>query len=195
LVWQAFAAEAGIFGPLLKLLLLTGQRRGEVAGMLWSELRDLSSPDAIWEIPGTRTKNHRNHLVPLSQASLLVLSDLPRIGPFVFSTTGVTPVSGFGKVKARLDTWIQSKDRSFKPWTLHDLRRTLVTGMNDRLGIQPHVVEAIVNHISGDAKRGVAGVYNRALYLDERRRALEAWGTFVLGLVERNARRKPRSKN
>jgi integrase len=152
--------------------------------MLWSELRDLNSDNALWEIPRHRTKNNHSHLVPLSRGIRDLLLGLPRVGDLVFTTTGETPVSGFGKVKARLDAHIDSMRQSdglqtMSPWTLHDLRRTMVTVMNERLGIAPHVVEAVVNHISGLAKAGVAGVYNRALYLDDRRRALQSWQNWL----------------
>jgi len=117
---------------LIRLLLLTGQRRGEVAGMSWGELRDLSSDNALWEIPGHRTKNKHRHLVPLQSEARNLLLGLPRVSELVFTTTGATPVSGFGKVKARLDAGINTMRRSdglepLPPWTLHDLRRTMVT--------------------------------------------------------------------
>ncbi len=107
---------------------------------------------------------------------------MPRVGPYVFTTTGDTPVSGFSKAKARVDQRIASQiavagGQHLPPWVLHDLRRTMITVMNENLGIQPHVVEAVVNHVNGVAKAGVAGVYNRALYLDDRRLALEKWNS------------------
>ena len=182
LVWRGFAAEGGVFGQLFQLLLVTGQRRGEVAGMQW-RIRNGNPNEAVWEIPGSRTKNRRPHLVPLSPGALNILNQVAFTGPFLFSTTGTTPVSGFGKVKARLDKWILARKPDFRPWTLHDLRRTMVTTMNERLSVPPHVVEAVVNHISGDAKRGVAGVYNRALYLEERRAALASWASYIEALA------------
>ena len=111
---------------------------------------------------------------------------MPRISDLVFTTTGETPVSGFGKVKARLDARIDEMRQSdgfesIPAWTLHDLRRTMVTVMNEKLGIAPHVVEAVINHMSGLAKAGVAGVYNRALYLEDRKRALSLWQEWLLG--------------
>jgi len=186
-VWQAFEAEKGLFGPLFKLLLLTGQRRGEVAGMRWDELQ-LNEKEAIWEIPVQRTKNKRPHIVPISTEVAKIITSLPRTGELVFSVTGNTPVSGFGKAKARIDQHIADErtiqDLPHLPgWTLHDLRRTMVTVMNDKLSIPPHIVEAVVNHVSGGAKAGVAGVYNRALYLNERCAALEAWSQWVLKTI------------
>lgn len=90
----------------------------------------------------------------------------------LFTTTGTTAASGFSKSKARIDAWIAAQRvkavaKPMPDWTLHDLRRTMATLLNDRLGIAPHVVEACINHVSGSAKAGVAGVYNKALYLTE----------------------------
>jgi integrase len=152
--------------------------------MRWDEIRDLGTDNAIWEIPRTRTKNHRSHLVPLVGPVVDILTSIPRTGPLVFSHTGTTSVSGFSKAKARIDQRIAEKLQSTKSaipnWTLHDLRRTMVTVMNERLGIAPHIVEAVVNHVSGTARAGVAGVYNRALYLSERRDALNRWAQLIL---------------
>ena len=191
-VWQAFEAEGGLFGPLFKLLLLTGQRRAEVGGMRRSELSSLDGERPLWEIPGTRTKNKRAHLVPLASLPISIIAELPQQqeSDLIFTTTGSTPMSGFGKVKERVDTWIGRKreEAGKKPmpeWDLHDLRRTMVTMMNERLRVAPHVVEACVNHISGGAKAGVAGVYNKAVYLDERREALQAWVGFIDKLAKR----------
>ena len=113
LVWRGFAAEGGVFGQLFQLLLFTGQRRGEVAGMQWSEIRNRNPNEAVWEIPGSRTKNRRPHLVPLSPGALNIVNQVAFTGPFLFSTTGTTAVSGFGKVKARLDKWILSQKTGF----------------------------------------------------------------------------------
>jgi integrase len=184
---RALNGEHSVFGTLIRFLLLTGQRRAEVAGMSWCELRELSNGNALWEIPGQRTKNKHTHLVPLQPEARTLVLNLPRISDLVFTTTGHTPVSGFGKVKARLDSQINTMRRSdqlepLPPWTLHDLRRTMVTVMNEKLGIAPHVVEAVVNHMSGLAKAGVAGVYNRALYLDDRGKALRSWQDWLLRL-------------
>jgi integrase len=181
---RALDFEKTVLCPAIRLLLLTGQRRAEVAGLRWSELRNLEAGDALWEIPGQRTKNKQSHLVPLSPAAKSVILDQPRVGDLIFSTTGETPVSGFGKVKARLDDRMNElrSGNGLPPvpgWTFHDLRRTMVTMMNERLAIAPHVVEAVVNHISGSAKAGVAGVYNRALYLEDRRTALVKWADFL----------------
>ena len=180
----AIEKEQSVFGPLFIILLMTGQRRDEVAGMRWSEIKDFDTGEALWEIPSSRTKNKQVHLVPLPLTVCEVLRTLPHTGDLVFTTTGETPVSGFSKAKARLNarvTELREEDglEGVPSWTLHDLRRTMVTVMNEELGVPPHVVEAVVNHMSGAAKAGVAGVYNRALYVKERKRALERWSKFL----------------
>ncbi len=173
----------------VRLLLLTGQRRAEVAGMTWDEIRDLDGAEPRWELPAARTKNKRDHLVPLSSAAVEVLrrrrNERSPKGS-VFGQTGDTALSlaTLRRAKTALDGRIAAIAAAQgvptpAPWTWHDLRRTMVTMMNEELGIAPHIVEAVVNHVSGAAKAGVAGVYNRALYLAERRSALEAWAVYV----------------
>jgi integrase len=183
--WSACDQLGEPFGPLLKLLLLTGCRRSEVAEMTWSEL----SPDgSVWTIPGARTKNHRTHevyLPPLARDLLASMHKIEGKAGFVFTTTGKTPVSGWGKLKARLDGRMAKaaapEGRAVPDWRLHDLRRTAATGMAE-LGIAPHIVEATINHISGH-KGGVAGVYNRAVHIEERKAALERWAAHVHAVV------------
>lgn len=175
--WLAASAEPHV-GPLLKLLLLTGQRLNEVAGMRRSEL----SAD-LWSLPGSRAKNGRPHVVPLPAAARdLIASVLDVHGSdLVFTTTRTSPVSGWTRVKRRLDARMGCAD-----WVLHDLRRTMVTGLSE-LQIRSEVVEKIVNHVSGASRSGVAGVYNRSELLPERRAALERWSVHVasvVGLVE-----------
>jgi integrase len=188
---SALTRDQSMFAPVVRLLLLTGQRRAEVAGMRWAELRELDArAGAIWEIPGGRTKNKLTHLVPLSRSAVRLIKEQQQTSDFVFSTTGRTAVSGLGKAKHRLDEIISARRQRHQlqrlpPWTLHDLRRTMVTVMNEKLSIPPHVVEAVVNHTSGLAKAGVAGVYNRALYLYERRAALDRWAGYVKTLDRR----------
>ncbi|MEX0953653.1 MAG: integrase arm-type DNA-binding domain-containing protein [Rhizobiaceae bacterium] len=182
---RALNREPTVMSTVIRILLLTGQRRSEVAGMRWSELNGLHGAEPTWQIPGARTKNGESHLVPLSTPVVELVSAMPRTNSdLVFTTTGETPVSGFGKTKARLDKAIdelRAKDGlgAMPHWRIHDLRRTMVTMMNEKLSVPPHIVEAVVNHISGLAKAGVAGVYNRALYLEDRRTALRVWSDFV----------------
>jgi integrase len=186
LVWAAFDAEGDVFGDLFKLLLLTGQRRSEVAGIRQSELTDLDGEKPSWQIPSNRTKNGRPHVVSLSKPVVEILKNRPVIGDegLLLTTTGNTGVTGFSKAKKHVDAWIKAKlekeeQRPMPDWDLHDLRRTMVTMMNDRLGIAPHIVEACVNHISGGAKAGIAGVYNKAMYMDGRKEAFEAWAWYL----------------
>ena len=185
-IWNATygdeATDSHIHGDIVRILMLTGQRRNEVAGMQWSEI---DFDRRTWELPRDRTKNKQPHIVPLSSAVLSILrrqlkeqKELGLESAYVFTTTGETPFSGWSRSKKRLDQRCGVTD-----WRLHDLRRTVVTGMNDDLGVWPHVVEAVVNHVTGAAKRGVAGVYNRAEYLKERRRALERWARHLLKQV------------
>jgi integrase len=169
-------SDAVPWGALVRLLLLTGQRAGEVAGMRWSEI-DLEAKE--WTIPAARSKNGKPHTVALSAAALEVLAGVPRAAgrDLVFSGNGTTPASGFSRAKRQLDAAMTS----MPDWVIHDLRRTAATGMA-RLGIAPHVADRVLNHTQGTI-RGVAAVYNRFEYLDERRNALEAWGGFVARLV------------
>jgi integrase len=186
-IWSACDEIGWPFGPLVKLLLLTAQRRDEVAGMTWV---DVDIDRAVWTIPRHKTKNDREHEVQLSTAAIAVLQSLPRFGDLVFTTTLKTPVSGFSKSKRRLDAGMLTARQAelgvrrgdvIPGWTLHDLRRTATTGMA-RLKIAPHVADRILNHTGGTI-RGVAAVYNRFEYFEERRAALEAWGRYVERLI------------
>ena len=169
-----------IFAPFVKLLFLLGQRRNEVSGMRWSEL-DLENQ--IWNLPPQRTKNGLPHSVPLSAAALeIIKAQKPIPGcDFVFTSNGETQFKGYSRSKERLD-----KRLGFDDWVLHDIRRTFVTGLNN-IGEQPHVVEAIVNHISGASKGGVAGVYNKAQYWPERVVAMDRWAKHVAAIVDGTA--------
>ena len=187
LFWNACDKMGQPFGPLFKLLLLTGQRRGEVGEMTDREIRGNE-----WTIPAARSKNDDEHTITLPQAARDVLEDVERIkgrAGYLFTTTGDSPVSGFTRAKGRLDKLMaeiasegQPEPVEVAPFTLHDLRRTAATGMAG-LGFPPHIVEAVLNHRSG-TRRGVAGVYNRFDYAAEKRDALEAWGRYVMTLVE-----------
>lgn len=190
LFWNACDGLQYPFGPLYRLLLLTGQRLREVAEMTWREI-----DGDTWTIPALRTKNGDEHIIPLSPDARAVLDGLPRVGRFLFSTTGTTPVSGFTRAKERIDKLMAEAVNKDLPegaepvtipaFTIHDLRRTAATGMAG-LRFPPHVVEAVLNHRSG-TRRGVAGVYNRFDYAEEKRQALDAWGRFVLTLVQGEA--------
>ena len=183
--WQAAEMERGLYGPLLKLLLLTGARLDEVSGMRRDELSD---DGAVWNLPGTRTKNRRPHVVPLPMMARDLIKSLPRSGDFIFSTTGTTPVSGWSRLKKRLDknmvdiARLEKPDAKIPAWRLHDLRRSFCTGCGE-LGVPPHVIELCVNHISG-SRAGIAGTYNKAVMLPERKAALERWAVHVAALVD-----------
>ena len=164
----------GAFGLIIQMLILTAQRRNEVSEMTWDEL-DLDNNQ--WEIPSSRTKNEKPHTVHLSKQAAAVISDITNIGSFVFTSNGKTPFSGFSKSKKRLD-----KLSEVTEWRLHDIRRTVVSRMA-KLGIAPHVADKILNHQSGTIS-GVAAVYQRHEFLEERKTALDAWGNYVQSLLD-----------
>jgi integrase len=172
-VWKACRGDH--YGSIVKLLILTGQRRLEIGEVVRSEI---DFPGRRIRLPGARTKNGQPHDVPLADAALLLVADmLTSHGRELLFGYGDGPFQGWSKCKARLD-----RDAGIAPWRLHDLRRTVATGMAE-LGVLPHVVEAVLNHASGH-KAGVAGVYNRALYSAEKRNALELWARHVTSLVD-----------
>jgi integrase len=169
-IWKA--APDNPYGRIVKLLMLTGQRRDEIGGMLWSEIQNAEDPEtALIAIPGDRTKNSRSHDVPLSSMALAVLRDELLVDgqDAVFGETGF---SNWSRSKAALDDACKVKN-----WTLHDLRRTCATRMAD-LRVQPHIIEAVLNHVSGH-KAGVAGIYNRSSYDEEKREALTLWAGHI----------------
>lgn len=178
LFWKACEHIGWPFGPLFQQLLLTGARLAEVTGMRYDELSE-----GTWTIPGERTKNHRTHVVPLPPLAREIISRVPRIeGPYVFTTNGKRPVTGFSKAKPQLDrAMAKLAEASIPPWRLHDLRRTCATGMQ-RLGIRVEVIERVLNHLSGSF-RGVAGIYQRDPMDADKREALERWAVHVEGLV------------
>ena len=173
--WRAASEERTEFAAILKLLLLTGARLNEVAGMRRAELsEDLST----WTLPGERTKNGRAHVVPLPALARQMLAAVPpSAGELVFSG-GAAPVVLGNHVKDRLD----ARMKTSAPWRFHDLRRSCATGMAD-LGVAPHIIEAVLNHVSGH-RAGVAGIYNRAAYAAEKKAALALWSEHVRKIVE-----------
>lgn len=185
LVWKH--AGSGDYGTIIKLLILTACRREEVAAMRWSEIKV-----SLWSIPGERTKNGLSLDLTLPAFAIEMLSGLhARDGRDLVFGSRDGPFSGWSKAKAELDERMLADLRQhdgpkaqLAPWRLHDLRRTAATRMGD-LGVQPHVVEALLNHISGH-RAGVAGIYNRATYAAEKRDALASWADRV-GLIVRDA--------
>jgi integrase len=180
LIWNALPARD--YGAVMKLLALTGARANEIAGLRRDELRD----DAIL-LPPSRTKNGREHLIPLSAPARAVLAAVleqhkDEERSLVFGRrTG--PFSGWSKCKDALDQRIaETTGRSLPHWTPHDLRRSFATHAAG-IGIQPHIIEAVLNHVSGH-KAGIAGIYNRATYEPEKRTALDRWAEYLLAIVE-----------
>jgi integrase len=186
-LWKAADQIGGPFGALWQTLLLTGCREKEVAGMVRTELGD----NGILEVPSYRTKNHLAFLIPCPPQVLAIIqqrADAIKDSELVFTTNGRTPISGFSKAKKALDEKMTEIAGPIAPFRIHDLRRTVSTVMNESpedggLGVAPHIVEACLNHISGGAKAGVAGTYNKAKYLSEKRAALARWAAHVENLV------------
>ena len=170
-IWRG-TAGAGPFNGIVRLLILTGQRREEVAGMTWTELSDDLS---TWTIPANRAKNAATHIVPLSAPAQELLRSLPQFGELVFP--GLRgPFNGWSKAKAALDV-----KSGVTNWRLHDLRRTAATGLQ-RLGVRLEVTEQVLNHVSG-SRAGIVGVYQRHDFASEKRAALEAWGEHALAII------------
>lgn len=171
-IWRA-AGELGAYGDVVRLLLLTGCRRGEVGGMAWREL-DLEA--AAWRIPGERMKNGEPHTVFLSPPALKILGARERHGEHVFGRRG--PLSHWSQGKAKLD-----QASGVVGWRLHDLRRTVATELQ-RLGIRLEVAERILAHaLTAGSKAGVAGVYQRHRFDDEARNAWHRWADRLLEIV------------
>jgi integrase len=204
-IWRAAAHAPSPYGTIVRLLILTGQRRGEVAGMAWNEIsEDLTT----WTMPGQRTKNGVVHTVPLSEpAGALIKALLPKdakeakrfrtdlraAGGLVLPGAVGTVFAGWSKSKHTLDKAIAKaraeaasksggKPAPLTPWSVHDLRRTVATGLQ-RLGVRLEVTEAILNHISG-SRGGIAGVYQQHDWAAEKRAALDAWATHVISLTK-----------
>jgi integrase len=177
--WEATDGLGYPFGPLFKLLLVTGQRRSEAAEARWPEF-DLAD-SRLWAVPPARMKSGAAHTVPLSDDALAILEALPRFarGDHVFSTTfGVRPVSGFSKAKARLDRLMVAELGKFDEWRLHDLRRTMRTHLS-ALPVTDLVRELVIAH----TKPGLHKVYDQFAYLDEKREALTLWAARLRAIV------------
>jgi integrase len=182
-VWLAADEMEYPFGAFFKLLILTGQRRNEVAGMRWSELE----PNTVtpWKIPSDRSKNGIEHTVALSAQALTVIAALPEMGKdLLFTTNGKNPISGFSKAKQYLDkdSGVGGEDGD-AGWRLHDLRRTFATIAAEVIKVPPHVIDKVLSHKSG-AIKGIVAVYQKAEFLEEREVALNAWGLYVETLAK-----------
>ena len=175
-VWRACGDDD--FGRIVRLLILLGSRRGEVGGMCWSEL-DLDA--GTWTLPAARSKNHRAlTIAALPPAALAIIRSVPRCSrDQLFGNRGEAGFTGWSRSKLDLDRQLAG---TVRPWRIHDIRRSVATGMAD-IGIAPHHVEACLNHFSGH-RRGVAGIYNRAKYEIAIASALLRWSEHVLALIE-----------
>jgi integrase len=204
-IWRAAGDAASPYGTIIRLLILTGQRRGEVAGLNWGELSD---DLASWTMLGERTKNGAVHMIPLSAPArdllwALLPSDANEAKRAIAERRAVaalalpgalgTPFAGWSKAKAALDKAVLdgrakaaaaagTSPAPLVPWSVHDLRRTVATGLQ-RLGVRLEVTEAVLNHISG-SRGGIAGVYQRHDWAAEKRAALDAWAAHVLSITE-----------
>jgi integrase len=200
-IWHAAGNATSPYGTITRLLLLTGQRRGEVAGITWGEISDDLT---IWTLPGHRTKNGAAHTVPFSApARDLLRALLPDRGNKRGVNGGLiqpgavgAPFAGWSKAKRALDTAVvdaraeaaAATGTSPVPlvaWSVHDLRRTVATGLQ-RLGVRLEVTEAVLNHISG-SRGGIAGVYQRHDWAAEKRAALDAWAAHLAAIVKGHA--------
>ena len=173
-IWQALDSLSGPFASAFRLLILTGQRVSEITGLRWSEI-DLDARTITKA--GSQTKNGKAHVTHLSEVAIAALPKRGR-SDLVFTTNGKTPISGRSQAKARLDELLPT---GFKPWTLHDLRTAMATALAGA-GHAEAVVDRILNHsASGSAPSQVARVYNQAMLLPERARALDHWSNMVTG--------------
>lgn len=175
-VWAACEAEGvnAAFGQLVRMLILTGQRRTETARMRWA---DLDEKRLWWRIPAEQTKNGIAHEVPLPPLARAVIAAAPKHDKceYVFSTNGESPISGFSKLEPRL----RERAALTEPWTLHDLRRTFRSGLT-RLGVEPDVAEVMLNH----RPETLRAVYDRDPRLDARKKAAERWANHVRGILD-----------
>ncbi|HEX9321786.1 MAG TPA: site-specific integrase [Xanthobacteraceae bacterium] len=182
--WRA-CADLGEYGAIVRLLVLTGCRRQEIGDLAWDEL-DLEH--GTMRIPGTRTKNHRDHALPLPPLAIEVIEAIPACrldhGRRLFGE-GAGGFSGWSSGKAKLDAALAGAE--LPSWVIHDIRRSVATGLAN-LGVQPHVIEVILNHVSGH-KAGVAGTYNRSPYEREARAAMMLWGEHIEAIAEGRGRK------
>src|SRR3989344_1330880 len=187
-IWRQSYHVHRCFGPIIRLLIATGQRREEVASMSWEEL---DQDEHVWTIPSNRSKNGEPNIVPLNALAAQVLDDLANGGarPLhgrVFATSSGKGFTGYHKGKSKLDSLIATDGGEPMPaWRLHDLRRTLATGFQ-RLGVRFEVTEAILNHVGG-ARAGVAGIYQRHDWKPEKREAMSLWNEHVARAIRQGA--------
>ena len=183
-IWEHAPKTHHCFGPIVRLLIVTGQRREEVSSLSWEELEQF---ERMWTLPGDRAKNGEPNRIPLNELAVAVLdavagkSTWPRRGK-VFSTSTGGGFTGYHKGKEKLDRMVaEDGGDPIAPWRLHDLRRTLATGFQ-RLGVRFEVTEAVLNHVGG-SRAGVAGIYQRHDWKAEKREALDLWNNHVVSIL------------
>jgi len=197
LAWRGAGDLTYPFGPFFRLLIGTGQRREEVAGIDW---RELARAERRWTLPGSRTKNGAPNIIHLSSIVIAELDQIARSEKWpkrglVFTTTGKTAISGYARAKSRLDAAMLKCARAdakevgddvetveLVPWRMHDIRRTVATGLQ-RLGVRFEVTEAVLNNASGRSRSGVAAVYQRHDWATEKREALDAWARHIQAIL------------
>ncbi|MCW2387109.1 integrase [Sphingobium sp. B11D3B] len=184
-IWTHAPKTHPCFGPIIRLLMLTGQRREEVNDMTWDEI---SRAERLWSLPSSRTKNREPNEIYLSDPAIAVLDGLalgpkwPRQGR-VFATSTGARYTGYHKGKLKIERLLACDGGEAVPdWRLHDLRRTVATGLQ-RLGVRFEVTEAVLNHVGG-SRAGVAGIYQRYNWKTEKKEALRDWGNYVAALLE-----------
>jgi len=182
LIWRCTAGGSD-HDRIVRLLMLTGSRREEIGAMRWSEITANQNGTTMWLLPPDRAKNGLPHQLTLPE---MVVGLLPPRRPerdLLFGV-GDGPFSGWARCKERLDQRIAAANdgQPIPPWVLHDLRRSFVTRLND-LGVEPHVIEAAINHVSGIARSGIAGTYNRSAYVEQKRDALNLWCAHISELT------------
>jgi integrase len=192
-LWSSAEALGDPFGPFVRLLLVTGQRRDEVAGMEWAQV---DTEQRIWTLEKKSTKARRKHEVMLSDLALEILRGVPRTkSPLVFTTTGTTPISGFSGAKRSIDKLVDERRKKEaadgippapdgngpleEAWRFHDLRRTMASHMEDTLGINRSMISAILNH----AEAGATAVYTKGTLRNHKLAAMQAWGRLIAKLA------------
>jgi integrase len=194
-LWAATEEIGYPFGPCVQLLLVTGQRRDEVASMTWTQL-DIER--RLWTLPAQSTKANRRHEVPLNHLALAILETIPHQegSPYLFTTTLRTPISGFSRAKTLIDAKIRARREDMEtksvrradgapwpfalPWRLHDLRRTVATRLEEDLSVSKALISAILNHAEG----GATAVYTRGQLREQKLAAMQAWGVHLRDMCD-----------
>jgi integrase len=176
LVWHGASALRAPWGQWFKFLILSGQRRAECATLRWDDIDD----NGLWSIPAERYKTGRAHTVPLSAEALNVLASCPRGSQWPFTTNGAGPIRNHSEPKRLLDAWLRERVEHVRPWRIHDLRRTMRTGLST-LDVLPFIGELVIGH----AQSGVHAVYDLHRYDKQKREALDRWAQHVAAIAER----------